>query len=205
MTKLNYHKIVLATFFILLASVLFMPKKAEAKCLEDIEILILVEHGVKTACSTYGEIQLDYLRGSFLSSLAKGKFEGRHSGYTASRTTFISPQFGSPKISVESLDVFQLSLLASSFYGGLEGKRGALYIIAYMGMANTLSEEKRRGSAPILDAFYNNVEFDFDYEGDDLVLFAMCFWEYDIPSLPVETVFEADVISQCIKENRYNL
>lgn len=199
---------VLTTSLILivsLMSIFFVSKRTGSDCIKDIDVLSLAETDKRSACSTYGQMQLEYLRDNFLYAFANSDIEDEYESYFGSRLAFGSPQIESSKISAEGLDVFQVALLASSFNGELEGKRGTLYIVAYMGMANTLYEEKRREPSLILDAVYYTLDFNFDYEGNNLVLFAVCFWEYDIPSLPAEVVFESKVVSQCIKENRYNL
>lgn len=200
----KYYKAAPTILVVILLSLVFAPKKAVANCLDDLEILSLVEFEGKTACSTYGEMQLEYLRGSFVSSFHQGDFEERHSDYRFSRLAFGSSKLGMRRISAESLDTFLIALLASSFYGELEGKRSALYTIAYVGMANALNVEKPWKTSALLRLFYENVEFDYDFEGNDVVLFAMCFWEYDIPTLPVQAVYKSDAVSRCIKENPFN-
>jgi len=193
-------------------SLLLLPFAAKAQCIDDLELLTNIELGVEPACSIYGEIQQLYRSGHL--GYSSMKLHGaEYLAYTHSRQAFY--------LLISELDLnrrheewpenfdfvfrlFQRSLYSYTLSGTLEGQRGAFYQAAYWGMVARYGRGELVIKQSLGEALFEIDDFGNFVSSDDFIDFAICFWEFDIPSLPIEVVLESELISSCMESGKYD-
>lgn len=178
---------------------------AAANCIQDVELLASIEFGDNRACTEIGEIQLEYLKDRQFFPV--DNFDEKYGDYVSSRSAFtllhsellFASKYEGYTPNIRGiLNTFQASIFSTLLLGNLEGKRGALYFMAFMEISNKYGRESNLGTPEIFKVFSEIGEFDFRFDGQALKLLSMCFWEFDIPTLPVEAVLDSEAIAKCM-------